>query len=383
MDLSLSSEQVMLQDSARRFLAQQGQTSKAEARKHASNGDRRLWSEFANLGWLSLPLPEAHGGLGQGAVEIGILMEAFGRSLVTEPYLSTVVLCAGIISSAGSAAQRQAILPRVGEGATQLSLAHIEERARYTLSHVETSARRSSDGWVLNGQKLAVLGGAGADHFLVSARISGAVRDAAGIGIFLVGREMSGFAIKPYLTVDNAGAATVNLRDVAVEMGSLVGGNENALPHLQTEFDRAIACSCAEMVGIMDAVVAATIEYTNTRVQFSQPLSANQVVRHRLADMSIACEEARSMALRALLFFDSENSDVRSRAVAGAKNKVSRSARFVAEQAVQLHGGMGVTDELNIGSYLKRVLALDAFFGSTESHLRKYAELSGRISQAA
>ena len=378
MDLSFSGDQALLHDTARRFLAQHGPTPKA-----GSQANRSLWPEFAKMGWLALPISEGHGGLGQGPVDVGILMEAFGRSLVTEPYLSTVVLCAGLIASVGSEAQRQAILPGIAEGTTQLSLAHVEEGARYNLSHVETSARRSNDGWILSGRKLAVLGSAQADHLLVSARVSGATRDAAGIGIFLVGKEFSGLVVDRFATVDGAGAAVVTLKDVAVGVEALLGGNDNVLPHLETGFDRTVAASCAEMVGIMDALIAATVEYTNTRVQFGHPLSANQVVRHRLADMSMACEEARSMALRASLFVDDENPDVRSRAVAGAKNKVSRAARFVAEQAVQLHGGMGVTDELNIGFYLKRVLALDALFGPAEYHLRRHVELSGQIRQHA
>ena len=189
--------------------------------------------------------------------------------------------------------------------------------------------------------------------------------------------------IEPYATVDGGSAAFVMLDNVKVGDGALLGNNEDALPLLQAGFDRAIAASCAEMVGIIEVLNAATIDYTKTRVQFGQPLAANQVIRHRIADMSIVCEEARSMALRAALFADNPNPSVRARALASARSKVSQAARFVAEQAVQLHGGMGVTDELNIGAYLKRVLAIDAMFGSAEHHLRRHAALSGRSPQAA
>jgi alkylation response protein AidB-like acyl-CoA dehydrogenase len=383
MDLTFSPEQILLRDSAQRYLADH---YPPVARPRIATGEprnRAQWREFAKLGWLGLPLPEDCGGLGQGMVEVGILMQAFGRSLVTEPYVPTVVLCAGLIAQAGSQPQSHAVLPAVAAGESLIALAHVENRARFTLTHVETTARPDAGAWILDGRKTAVLGGADADHFLVSARLSGATRDRSGIGVFLLRRRTDGLSIEPYATLDGVGAAVVGLDRVATPADSLLGGSHDAAAILEASVDRAICASCAELVGIMDAVLDATVAYTKTRIQFGQPLAANQVVRHRLVDMSVACEEARSMALRAALIADGADVAASALAASAAKVKVARAAELVAEQAVQLHGGMGVTDELNIGAYLKRVVSLGAQFGSAEHHLRRHALLSGRGRTAA
>ena len=368
MDLSHSDEQRLLQESANSLLA--ARAGKASAQD--------LWREVADLGWLGLPLPEADGGLGQSTVDVAIVAEAMGRHLVSAPYVANIVLGGGLVAALGSGDQRAKILPALAEGKLRLALAHAEEGARHNLRHVTTQAQRAGDGWTLSGRKIAVLAGGEADSLIVSARVSGGSNDAQGVGLFLVDRTAAGVALETYPTVDGGSAARVSLDGVKLGADALLGAGEDALPQIERAVDRAIAAWASELVGVMESATAATIEYTKIRVQFGKPLAVNQVLRHRMADMSIACEEARSMALRAAIYADSDDATERARAASGAWAKVSRAARFVAEQAVQLHGGMGVTNELQIGGYLKRVLALDAIAGGPDHHLRRHAALSAR-----
>ena len=366
MDLAYSEEQRLLNESANALLAARAQKKDA----------RDLWTDMAELGWLGLPLPEEHGGLGQGAVDVAILAEAFGRYLVSTAYVPCVVLGGGLVAAAGSDAQKAALLPALANGKTKLALAHAEEGARHDIRHVATIATRVANGWKLSGRKTAALGAGDADTIIVSARLSGATRDVQGVGLFLLPRGQAGAMVEPYGTVDGGAAARITLADVALPQDALLGGDENALRHVECAFDQAIAAWCAECVGLMEAATAATIEYTKIRVQFGKPLAVNQVLRHRMADMSIQCEEARSMALRAALHAHNADPIDRARAMSGAWAKIGKAARFVAEQAIQLHGGMGVTDELNVGMYLKRVVALDAIIGGPDRHLRRHAALS-------
>lgn len=369
MDLSYSDEQRLLADSVRGVL-----------RAHAAAPDNaRLWTEMAGLGWFAMPLPEEHGGLGQGAVEVALLAEGFGRNLLGADYVPAVLLPGALVACCGTDAQRAALLPPLAEGRTRLALAHAEADARWRLSHVATRAVRSPDGFVLDGAKVAVPGGGDADTLIVSARLGGDTRDPTGIGLFLVDRDHEGVGLQRHATPDGASAARVTLARVVLPEDALLGGDGNAFAHLEAAWDRALAAWCAELVGVADALTAATIEYTKVRVQFGRPLAANQVLRHRIADMSIACEEARSTALRAALAVDGDSDGAtRARTLAGAWAKIGGAARLIAEGAVQTHGGMGVTEELRIGAYLKRVLALQAIAGPPDHHLRRHAALSGR-----
>lgn len=373
MDLSPSDEQRLLGDSVRGLLSAQGPTP----------DPRGLWSAMADLGWLGLPLPEAQGGLGQGAVDVGLIAEGFGRHLLGQDYVPAIVLCGGLVSALGDGTQRDAILPALGEGRLRLALAHAEPEARWRLPHVATRAARDGEGWRLDGRKIAVLGGGEADHLIVTARLSGSTRDTAGIGLFLLRPDAPGLRIEGHATPDGGTAARIALDGVTLPRDALLGGDGDPFPHLEAAWDRAVAAWCAELVGIIDALTEATIDYAKTRVQFGKPLAVNQVLRHRLADMSIAAEEARSMALRAALSVDGEDAQARALAVAGAWAKIGRAALSVAEGAVQMHGGMGVTDELRIGAYLKRVVALHAIVGPPHHHLRRHAALSGRAPAAA
>jgi len=373
MDLSYSDEQRLLRDSAEGLLAARAATKTA----------KDLWAEMAQLGWPALPVPESHGGLAQGMVDVAILAESFGRHLVPTPYISCVALCGSLVAALGTEEQKRALLPALVAGEARLALAHAEDGARNRLNHVAARATREGAGWRLSGRKIAVLDGGGAKTLIVSARIAGATGDEAGIGLFLVEPGRSRVTVETYPTLDGASAARVTLDEARLPADALLGGEENAFSGLQRAFDRATAAWCSELVGLMEAATAATIDYTKIRVQFGRPLAANQVLRHRMADMSVLCEEARSMALRAALPVDSDSAVEVARAVSGAWAKVSRAARFVTEQAIQLHGGMGVTNELQIGGYLRRVVALDAIVGGPDHHLRRHAELSHHNARVA
>ncbi len=381
MDLTPSDEQRLLRESADRFV---NETYTADHRRKVASEplgfSTKIWKQFAELGWLAMPIAEDHGGLGGGAIEVGILMEAFGRGLVSEPYLSTVVIGASLISECGTEAQKQALLPNIADGSLVLAFAHSERQARFDLADVRTTAKKTSDGWRLDGNKTAVLDGNAAGRLIVSARVDDGA-GAARLCLFLVPQGVRGLTARDYPRLGGGRACNLDLRDVQLPADALLGDGTDALPAIEAVVDRAMAALGAEAVGIMQTLLDQTLEYTKIRKQFGRPLSANQVIRHRLADMAMQCDEARSMALRAALMADAEPV-ARSRAASGAKAKIGKCARFVAEQSVQLHGAMGVTDELDIGSYFKRLLAFDTLFGGSAHHYRRHAALSGRAIQA-
>jgi len=378
MDLNLSDEQRLLRESADRFV---NETYTADHRRKTASEPHgfspAIWKQFADLGWLALPIGEDHGGLGGGAIEIGILMEAFGRGLVSEPYLSTVVIGAALVTECGTEAQKQAILPDIADGSLILALAHSERAARFDLAKVETMATKTADGWRLNGRKTAVLDGNAAGQIIVSARVANNNGSSGRLCLFLVPAGTLGLAVSDYARLGGGRACNLTLNDVKLPADALLGDGSDSLPAIEAVVDRAMAALGAEAVGIMQTLLDTTIEYTNIRKQFGKPLSANQVIRHRLADMAMQCDEARSMALRAALMVDAEPV-ARGRAASGAKAKIGKCARFVAEQSVQLHGAMGVTEELDIGLYFKRLLAFDTLFGGTAHHYRRHASLGGR-----
>src|SRR5450631_984546 len=378
MDLTFSDEQRLLRESVDRFIA--GSYDADHRRRSASDPlgfSAAIWKQFAELGWLALPIAEEYGGLGAGSVETGILMEAFGRGLVAEPYLATVVISAALIAECGSEAQKQAILPKIADGSLVLAFAHSERAARFDLAHVETTAKQTADGWQLEGHKTAVLDGNAAGQIIVSARAVDAKGTPGKLCLFLVPTGTSGLSLRDYPRLGGGRACNVALANVRLPASALLGDGGDALPKIEAVVDRALSALGSEAVGIMQIMFDMTLEYTKVRQQFGRPLSANQVIRHRLADMTMQCDEARSIALRAALKADAEPVE-RGRAASGAKAKIGKCARFVAEQAVQLHGAMGVTEELDIGSYFKRLLAFDTLFGGSAHHYRRHSALGGR-----
>jgi alkylation response protein AidB-like acyl-CoA dehydrogenase len=376
MDLSLSDEQRLLGEAASRFIAGRYSFEQRRAILQSSDGfSREIWREMADLGWLGLPFAEDFGGLGAGPVEIGIVMEAIGRALIVEPYLSTIVLSGSLISALATPEQKSALLPKIAEGKELVALAHSEPQARFALADVATMATEAGNSWHLSGRKEVVIGAPAADWLLVSARISGGQRDPKGIGVFLVSASANGLSRKDFPTLDGGRASNLELDEVKVESNALLGLSHDALPAISEATDRAIAAVCTEAIGCMEVLLETTIAYTKTRVQFGAPLAANQVLRHRMVDMAVKIEEAKASSLKCTLSIDADPV-TRARAASSAKAKVGRCGRYVAEQAVQLHGGMGVTEELNVNAYFKRLLAIEVLFGSPDFHLRRHAKLA-------
>jgi alkylation response protein AidB-like acyl-CoA dehydrogenase len=392
MDFNFTEEQSALQDTLRRFIAKDyGFEQRRQLAKSEPGFSRDTWKQFADLGWLALPFPEEFGGMGGNAVDTMIVMEAFGRGLVLEPYLSTVVLCGSLVRDSGSPAQKETILPAIAGGELLMALAHYEPGTRYELNHVQTTARRHGAGWIIDGAKSVVLGAPSADRLIVSARTSGGARDDAGVCLFLVERNAAGVALRAYATQDGQRAAEITFTRVKVGAQALLGEVEaDTLPGVQGQglaalaraLDYGIAALCAQAVGAMAALIEATLGYLKTRRQFGQPIGKFQALQHRMADMLIAAEQARSMMYLACVKADSPDAAERSRAVSAAKAYIGQSARFVGQQAVQLHGGMGVTDELNVSHYFKRLTMINATFGDADHHLGRFSDslLVGRAS---
>jgi pimeloyl-CoA dehydrogenase small subunit len=380
MDFDLSEEQRLLKDSVDRLLADRYDFE--TRKKHADNPEgwsRELWAQYAELGLLALPFAEEHGGFGGGATETMIVMEAFGRALVLEPYLATVVLSGGLLAEGGSGEQKSRVIPKIADGNQRLAFAHTERQSRYDLADVATVAKRDGDGWIIDGEKSLVLHGDTADQLIVSARTSGSRRDRGGIGLFLVEPKADGASRRGYPTQDGLRAAEISLSRVRVGPENVIGDPENALPLIAKVVDRAIAALCAEAVGAMHEMHVLTVEYLKTRKQFGVPIGSFQALQHRAVDMFVALEQARSMAMFATMMAMDDNAEERRKAVAAAKIQIGRSGRLVGQQAVQLHGGVGMTMEFKVGHYFKRLTMIDTLFGDADHHLARLAEAGGLL----
>jgi len=375
MDFDFTEEQRLLDESVRRLVKSEYDIAKRKSYIALPDGfSRKLWERYAEIGLLGLPFAEADGGFGGSAVETMIVMESFGRGLVVEPYLASVVLGGGLVALAGSAAQRQAILPALAAGKLLVAFAHGERQSRYTLSDVETAAKKEGGGFVLNGRKGVVLHGDSADRLVVSARSAGASRERKGIGLFLVDAKAKGVSRRGYPTVDGLRGAEVVLDGVRVGADALLGTPEDAYPVIERVVDRAIAALAAEAVGIMETLNATTLDYLKTRKQFGVPIGSFQALQHRMADMVVEFEQARSMATLAALSADLVDARERRRVISAAKVQIGKSGRFVGQQAIQLHGGIGMTDEYSASHYFKRLTMIDQSFGDSDHHLDRFAE---------
>ena len=369
MNFDYTEEQTALQDTLRRFFARDYGFEHRRAMSRSADGfDRAAWATFAEFGILALPFPEDFGGLDGSAVDSMLVMEMLGRGLALEPYLPSVILCGGLIRDAGSAAQKEALLPALSGGELMLAFAHCEAGGRYALDHVTTQATPAGGGWKLDGAKAVVLAAPSAHKFIVSAQ------DGTGLSLFLVDAKAPGLSLRSYPTQDGARAADLRLDAVQVGAEALIGPAGGALPLIERAVDYANAALCAEAVGIMAALNEVTLDYLKTRKQFGTPIGKFQALQHRMADMVIATEQARSMATLAAVRADSDDAAERSRCVAAAKAYVLQSARLVGQQAVQLHGGMGVTDELNVGHYFKRLTMIGLTFGDVDYHLGRFSD---------
>jgi len=376
MDFSLSEEQQLLRDSVERFVRE---SYSPEQRRKLIDSEAGFseahWQRMAELGWLGVSVPEELGGIGGGPVEVMVLMEAFGAGLVLEPYLSSVVLGGALVQAAGSQQQQEAILPALIAGSHKLAFAYVEAQAGYDLFDVETTAVARDGGFVLDGAKGVVLGAPAADALIVSARTAGASRDRQGIGLFLVPREAAGVALRSYRTMDGLRAAEVRLDHVQVAGDAALGDPEGALPIMERVADSATAALCAEAVGAMDVLVDATNEYLQAREQFGRPIASFQALQHQLVDMLIAREEARSIMYVATLRLAEEDAGERAKAVSAAKHLIGRHGLMVGERSVQLHGGMGMCDEMQVGHFFKRLAMIDIMLGDHAWHLKRYARL--------
>ncbi|PWB65383.1 MAG: pimeloyl-CoA dehydrogenase small subunit [Bradyrhizobiaceae bacterium] len=380
MDFELSEEQRLLKDSVERLLADRyGFEARQGFLREPEGWSRALWQRYAELGLTGLPFAEAHGGFGGGPVEVMIVMEAFGRALALEPYLASVVLGGGAVRLGGSEAMRSAVLPGVAAGERKLAFAHAERQARYDLADVAATARRDGGGYVLDGAKSLVLHGDAADQLVVSARLTGAQRDAQGLGLFLVDAAAPGVTRRGYAMVDGLRAAEVTLANVRVDATAAIGEPGEAFRLIAQVVDQGIAALCAEAVGALAAMHELTVEYLRTRKQFGVPIGSFQVLQHRAAEMLIGVEQARSMAMLATMMAEEGDATERAKAIAAAKVQIGRSARAVGQAAIQLHGGIGMTMEYQVGHYFKRVTAIDTMFGDADHHLARLARMGGLI----
>jgi alkylation response protein AidB-like acyl-CoA dehydrogenase len=375
MDIQFTEEQELLRSSLQRLLRDQYDFDARRKIIGTEEGfSRRHWTSFAELGLLAAPFSEDAGGLGGGLLSTMTVMQEFGRHLVVEPFMETVVLAGGLIENEGSSAQKDAFIPDIVSGKSIWALGWSEKGARYDVADVTTSARREGSGYVLNGEKAAVIAAPWADFLIVSARTSGNRNDRKGVSLFVVDRHAANLHLQSYKTIDGRRVAEVSLRNVHVGADRLLGTEGEGVTALEACRDRAIAALCAEAVGAMTELNAATLEYSKTRKQFGATLGSFQVLQHRMVDMFIAHQEAISL-MQYLNLSLAANGPAGSRLASGAKSKIGYAARFVADQAVQLHGGMGMSDELNIGHYFKRISAINIQFGDPAFHVLRYAQL--------
>jgi alkylation response protein AidB-like acyl-CoA dehydrogenase len=375
MDFNYSNEQIALQETLQRFIGRNyGFERRRELTRSTLGFSAEAWAQYAELGLLSLPFPERFGGLNGNAVDIMLVMELVGRGLLLEPFLSTIVMCGGLIRDAASEPLKKALLPRVGAGEVMLALACYEAGARYDLSRVECTAERSGGGWRLSGEKTVVLDASSADYFLVSARSGGDAAERAGISLFLVGRDAAGVTLFAYPTQSGGRAADLRLEKVTLGSDALIGAAGQGLAVVERAVDTGIAALCAEALGIMVALNEATLNHLKTRKQFGVPIGKFQALQHRMADMFIAAEQARSMAVIAAVYGDSADAAARRRAVSGAKAYIGQAARLVGQQAVQMHGAMGVVDDLIVSHYFKRLTMIDMSFGDVDYHLARFSD---------
>jgi len=373
LDFDYSEEQRLLDETVRRLVKDEYEFAARKKYMAEPQGfSAAMWAKYAELGLLGLPFAEEYGGFGGGGIETMIVMEALGRGLALEPYLATVVLGGGLIALAGSDGQKSDILPEIAAGKMMLAFAQGERHSRFDLAHVETTAKAQGAGFALNGRKTVVLHGGAAHKFVVSARTAGSGNDKNGITLFVVDRDAKGVTVRDYPTVDGLRAADVTLADVAVGADAVLGPRDNAYPLIVRATDRAVAALCAEAVGIMETLNAMTLDYVKTRKQFGVAIGSFQVIQHRLVDMLINAEQAKSMEILAAMSVDSDDQRERERAVSAAKVQSGQSGRFVGQQAIQLHGGIGMTDEYAAGHYFKRLSSIEHNFGDTDYHLERF-----------
>jgi alkylation response protein AidB-like acyl-CoA dehydrogenase len=371
MNFEYSEEQQQLADSVRKYLTSKYDFETRKATINSASGfNDAAWTTFTEMGLTAIAFSESDGGLGGGAVDLMASMEAFGEALVVEPLIDHIALAGRLIAKAGSQAQRDTLLPAMIDGSLKLACAYLERGARYDASPKATTAKASGNGWELNGEKTVVFGAAQADQLVVSANLGGG-------SLFLVDRKAAGVSLSNYRTVDGQRAADIMFSGVKLGAEALLGEIGNAAEIIDEALDFACALLCADAIGAMKYANDATLEYMKGRKQFGVPIASFQVLQHRLVDMYIVTEQARSMAILAASRVDTSTSAIeRKRAVSMAKIKIADAARQVSQEAIQLHGGMGMTEEMKVSHTFRRLTMIAQRFGDADHHLERYAALS-------
>ncbi len=376
MDFSFTEEQTLLRNSISQFLTKNYDFETFKKISRTEPGwSRANWKQFAELGLLAAPFPEAYGGLGGGPVDTMIVMEEFGRALVVEPFAQTVVVGGNFLLNGGSEAQKEEWIGKIAGGETVIAFAFAEPQGRFNYADLTTTAKKQGASYVLSGQKAVVLGAPWADQLIVTARTAGGQRDAKGVSVFLVDKKAKGVVTRDYQTVDGLRASEITFENVEVPASALIGTADQGLALIERVTDIAIAAHAAEAVGAMKVLLDATVEYSKTRKQFGVPIGKFQVLQHRMVDMFMNAEQSSSITYMVTLKLG-ENETERKKAASAAKVQIGKAGRFVGQQAVQIHGGMGMTDELNVGHYFKRLTMLDTLYGNVDHHLKRYAALS-------
>ena len=375
MNFELSEEQKMIQQSVERFVQENYDLSNRIKISSEDPGySKEYWSSMAELGWLGLAFDEEDGGFGGNQIDTLVLMEQFGKGLVLEPFLANIVLGGGAIKRGGSAALKESIIPSLIDGSLQLTLAYAEEQSRFDLEDIATAAREDDGNFVLNGKKSMVLNAESADKIIVVARTNGSQVDKEGISLFLINADSDGLERENFPTVDGLRASEISLNDVKVSPENLIGEKDKGFEILQAVANDAILALAAEAVGAMEVLYKDTVEYTQQREQFDHPLSDFQVLQHRMVDMFMEYEQCKSLLFRATME-TVQDPHLSQRTVHALKHLIGKSGIFVGENAVQLHGGMGVTEELRVGHFFKRLLVIDSQFGNADFHLDKFTSL--------
>lgn len=380
MNFDLSDEQQLTKDSVERLMvAEYGFESRRNYQKEKRGYSEAMWSRYAEVGLLALPFAEEHGGVGGGAIEMMVVMEAFGKGLILEPYFATVVLAGSVLRHAANEVQKAEVIPAIAEGRQTWAFAHAEPQSRYDLFDVATTAKKEGGGWILNGAKSLVLHGDTVDKIIVSARTSGDRREKDGIGLFVVDASAGGVSRRGYPTQDGSRAAEITFDDVRA--ADVIGDPAGAYAVISRVADEAIAALCAEAVGCFDQMQSITLDYLKTREQFGKKIGTFQALQHRAADVFVELEQSRSMAIYAAIMAGESDAKKRADAMSAAKVQIGRSARLIGQESVQFHGGIGMTMEYSIGHYFKRVTMIDRMFGDAAHHLNRLAALEGTNSE--
>ena len=376
MDFSISEEQSMLANSVSKFMEIDYDFERRQKIAESHNGySLELWQTFAELGWTAVPFAEDDGGLGGGPVELMLMMEQFGRGLLVEPYLANVVLAGGVLRRSADAGQKSQWLAPLIEGNLQAALAFAEPQGRFNIADIKTTAKGNGKGFVLNGTKTCVLNGGNAEIIIIPARTSDGQAAEDGITLFAIPADSAGIERRSYQTVDAQQAADITLSDVKVEAGAILGEIGEGYKTLQDVVDEATLAVCAEAVGIMRTMHEKTVEYSKNRVQFGVPIGSFQALQHRMVESLMACEQSQSLLMWSVML-NTADSEEKKQAISAMKYQIGTAGINVAREAVQIHGGMGVTWELDISHYFKRMTAIDLLFGNADYHLDRYVQLS-------